>query len=176
MPSGPPIGSLAPVGAVMSYAGRRASLADSGWLLCDGSEVSATDYPLLVTALGNRYGGDGTSTANVPDMRGLFIRGVDDGAGRDPDESSRQPPAHGGVSVGSTQVDALANHQHNWDHFFYNFHDYGKDIACHQPANSGNLQNNKSQATNNDGGVKTGSIGAETRPKNIALYWIIKAG
>jgi rhizosphere induced protein len=176
MPINPPIGSLAPVGTVVAYAGTRASLQNSGWLICDGGSVSALNYPLLVRVLGNLYGGDGVTIAYLPDMRGMFIRGVDDGAGVDPDVSSRTPATNGTTGVGSTQVDALANHQHNWDHFFYNFDFRGNDIACHQPPDSGNLQNNTRQATNNDGGVKTGSSGAETRPKNIALYWIIKAG
>ena len=69
--------------------------------------------------------------------------------------------------VGSWQVDAVANHQHDWDHFFYWFNFRGADIACHQPSDSPNLQNNTKQATNNDGGVKTAEPGKETRPKNV---------
>ena len=168
--------SMVPVGSVMSYAGSTDALATSGWLVCDGSQITATEYPLLVQALGNIYGGDGVTTACVPDMRGQFVRGVDGGSGVDPDVETRNPPPDGvGVGVGSTQVDALANHQHDWDYFFYWFTYSGSDIACHQPSDSRHLQTNTRAATNNDGGVKTGSSGVESRPKNIALYWIIRA-
>ncbi|MHA7630216.1 phage tail protein [Corallococcus sp. M7] len=172
----PPVGSLPPIGTIMAFAGQKAALSNAGWLVCDGSTFNKSDYPLLFAALGDLYGGDGVTTAQLPDLRGQFLRGVDDGSGNDPDVNTRTPAANGtAAGVGSTQVDALANHQHNWDHFFYNFNFRGEDIACHQPVDSQHLQNNTRQATNNDGGVKTGSTGAETRPKNVAIYWIIKA-
>jgi hypothetical protein len=178
----PPIGSLPPIGAIMAYAAPESSLANSGWLVCDGRSVRAQDWPLLIPVLGTLYGGDGTTHAYLPDLRGQFIRGVNTSASKgasnnDPDVSTRTPATHGTASgPGSRQVDAVANHQHNWDHFFYSFGFRDADIACHQPADSGNIQNNTRQATNNDGGIKTGSTGVETRPKNLALYWIIKAG
>lgn len=51
----------------------------SGWLWCDGGEYSRWDYPDLFAAIGTTWGaGNGTSTFNVPDLRGVFIRGRDD--------------------------------------------------------------------------------------------------
>lgn len=147
--------------------------------VCDGSQISQADYPLLFGAIGTAFGGSGAPYFNLPDLRGMFLRGVDGGALHDPDSGTRTSQSGGGIVgdvVGSVQVDAVANHQHNWDHFFYNFNFRGSDIACHQPADSGNLQTNTKQATNNDGGVKTGSLGAETRPKNVYVYYLVYGG
>lgn len=65
--------SGAPSGVVSPFAG---TSAPSGWLLCDGSAVSRTTYSALFTAISTAYGiGDGSTTFNLPDMRGAFIRG-----------------------------------------------------------------------------------------------------
>ena len=75
-----PSGGL-PAGAVQSFA---MSTAPSGWLDCDGSAVSRTTYSNLFSAIGTTFGtGDGSTTFNVPDLRGEFIRGWDDGRGVD---------------------------------------------------------------------------------------------
>lgn len=55
-----------------------------GWLVCDGQAVSRADYKDLLDAIGLTWGiGDGASTFNVPDLRGLFLRGFDDNRGID---------------------------------------------------------------------------------------------
>lgn len=47
-----------------------------GWLVCDGSAVSRTDYEDLFLCIGTNFGvGDGKTTFNLPDLRGEFIRG-----------------------------------------------------------------------------------------------------
>ena len=54
----------------------------SGWLLCYGQAVSRTTYASLFTALGTTYGvGDGSTTFNLPDLRGRTIAGQDDMGG-----------------------------------------------------------------------------------------------
>lgn len=59
-----------------------ASSIGSGFLLADGSEYSRADYPALFVAIGTRYGeGNGTTTANLPDMRGRSPIGSGAGAG-----------------------------------------------------------------------------------------------
>jgi microcystin-dependent protein len=64
-----------PVGAVMPFAG---ATAPSGWLLCYGQAVSRTTYAALFTATGTAHGvGDGSTTFNVPDMRGRAPIGLD---------------------------------------------------------------------------------------------------
>lgn len=84
----------------------------SGWLSCDGSAVSRTTYADLFAALGTIYGvGDGSTTFNLPDLRGEFIRGHDDGAGIDPDAASRTDRGDGttGDNVGTKQSWAVEN-------------------------------------------------------------------
>lgn len=68
-----------PIGAVLDYAG---TAAPSGWLLCYGQAVSRTTYALLFAALGTTHGiGDGSTTFNVPDLRGRVVAGQDDMGG-----------------------------------------------------------------------------------------------
>lgn len=68
-----------PSGSVMPYAG---SSAPSGWLLSDGSAVSRSTYAALFSAIGTTYGsGDGSTTFNLPDLRGRAPRGVDNMGG-----------------------------------------------------------------------------------------------
>lgn len=65
---------MEPAGIVMPFAG---STAPQGYLLCDGSAVSRTDYADLFTAIGTTYGsGDGSTTFNVPDLSGRVVLGV----------------------------------------------------------------------------------------------------
>ena len=72
---------MAPAGMVSGFA--RTS-APTGWLKCNGAAVSRTSYADLFAAIGTDWGaGDGFNTFNVPDLRGEFIRGLDDGRGID---------------------------------------------------------------------------------------------
>lgn len=64
---------IVPVGVVQAFAG---STTPQGWLLCDGSAVSRTDYADLYAVIGDTYGaGDGTSTFNLPNLTDKFIEG-----------------------------------------------------------------------------------------------------
>jgi len=57
-----------PIGGILASA---ESSPSSGWLLCDGAAVSRTAYAALFAAIGTTYGvGDGSTTFNVPDLRG----------------------------------------------------------------------------------------------------------
>ena len=90
----------------MAYA---SEIVPDGYLECDGSEYSSSDYPDLFEAIGTNYGGDSFSgTFKVPDLRGLFIRGYDEGS-VDPNHSDRTNPqwiksysSSADVTVGST--------------------------------------------------------------------------
>lgn len=69
-------GYLVPTGMVTPFAG---SAAPTGWLLCDGSAVSRTTYASLFSVIASAYGsGDGSTTFNLPDLKGMFIRGLMD--------------------------------------------------------------------------------------------------
>ena len=68
-----------PVGIVMPYAG---STAPSGWALCYGQAISRTTYSTLYSIIGTQYGvGDGSSTFNLPDLRGRVAAGRDNMGG-----------------------------------------------------------------------------------------------
>ncbi|WP_239326180.1 phage tail protein [Snodgrassella gandavensis] len=70
-----------PAGAVMYFA---MDAAPVGWLKANGAAVSRTLYANLFAAIGIRFGaGDGKTTFNLPDLRGEFLRGWDDGRGLD---------------------------------------------------------------------------------------------
>ncbi|MAL42154.1 MAG: hypothetical protein CMO04_20025 [Thalassospira sp.] len=69
------------IGTVSAFA---MPTAPEGWLVCDGSAISRTDYADLFAAIGTLWGdGDEVSTFNLPDLRGEFVRGFDDGRGVD---------------------------------------------------------------------------------------------
>ena len=89
---------LIPTGTMMPYA---ASSPPTGWLLCDGSELSASETALEAVLNGN-YGTGSNGRSNVPDMRGRMAVGVDGLAGRlDSNESLGSSAAHADVSSGS---------------------------------------------------------------------------
>lgn len=97
------------VGMIASFA---MSSAPTGWLVCNGAEYAIADYGDLHTAIGttwgaltNGSGGAGSTHFRVPDLRGEFLRGFDNGQGNDPDAASRT----GGDAVGSSQSDAIRN-------------------------------------------------------------------
>lgn len=73
------ITALMPAGLILPYAG---SSAPTGYLVCDGSAQSRTTYATLFGIVGTTYGtGDGSTTFNVPDLRGRVIAGQDDMGG-----------------------------------------------------------------------------------------------
>lgn len=107
------ISSAAPVGSTIKLP---AATAPSGYLYCDGSAVSRTTYAGLFAVIGIAHGsGNGSTTFNIPDYRGYFLRGVDNGAGRDPDTGSRTAMNSGGNVgdlPGSVQAGQYASHSH----------------------------------------------------------------
>ncbi|WP_299335509.1 phage tail protein [uncultured Psychroserpens sp.] len=89
--------------------------APTGYLVCDGSAVSRTAYADLFNVIGTTYGnGNGSTTFNLPDYRGQFLRGFDDGSGNDPDAATRTDRGDGiaGNNVGTKQTGAVNSHQH----------------------------------------------------------------
>lgn len=72
--------ALLPTGSLIAVA---MGSAPTGFLLCQGQEVSRTTYATLFSKIGTTFGaGNGTTTFNVPDLRGRVPVGVDEGAGR----------------------------------------------------------------------------------------------
>jgi hypothetical protein len=80
-------------GMVAAYAG---SSAPSGWLLCDGTAVSRTTYSALFAAIGTSYGaGDGSTTFNLPDLRGRVPVGKPPARPRGRERARRQRRSSG---------------------------------------------------------------------------------
>ena len=68
-----------PVGSVISYAG---SAAPTDWMLCHGQAISRSTYAALFAAVSTTYGaGNGSTTFNLPDLRGRVVAGKDDMGG-----------------------------------------------------------------------------------------------
>lgn len=157
---------FAPIGSIVAYSG---TSAPSGFLLCDGSAVSRTTYSALFAIIGEAAGeGDNSTTFNVPDLRGRFLRGRDASAGRDPDAASRTAMNTGGNTgdnVMSVQDEGIKQHDHDANR--------GSEITT--AAGNGYA---RSATTGTDGGAmieSTGTtLGNETRPKNAYVTYIIK--
>ena len=144
-----------PVGLILPYGGESVP---TGWFECNGAAISRTTYSALYTAIATLWGvGNGTTTFNIPDLRGYFVRGWDNGAGNDPDAASRT----GGDHVGSSQADAVKAHTHTF-----------VGVNVNQPA-TGTIFS----APVVGGGVtfvSNSTGGNETRPKNKYVMYIIK--
>jgi microcystin-dependent protein len=96
---------LLPAGLILPFGG---ATPPAGWLACDGAAVSRTTYADLFATLSTNYGvGDGSTTFNLPDMRGEFIRGADNG--RNVDTAG---PAPGPRALGTTQAHQYGEHGH----------------------------------------------------------------
>jgi microcystin-dependent protein len=148
-----------PVGTIVPYGALVANQLPPGWLYCNGNEYTKTQYPQLYPVIQDVYGkARSTNNGKLPDLRGLFVRGYDDGKMVDP-----------GRVMGSLQNDAFKTHTH------------GQKVT----ANSGqgnairaDFSRDESKLGEYPQGVQTDATGdlAETRPKNIACYFVIYAG
>ncbi len=155
----------APPGTIIAYGGSL-EFAPQGWLHCDGTAVSRAKYSRLFSKIGTAWGtGDGTSTFHLPNLQGMFLRGVDGPRDLDPDKASRNPNNGGndGNMVGSWQPDELKSHSHSWT----------LGAASNPTAGDNSLINGYGFTRFiNFGGNATG--GSETRPKNSYVYYLIK--
>lgn len=65
-----------PIGSIIPFGGT-SEVVPSGWFLCDGRAISRTEYSVLFDIIGTNFGeGDGSTTFNIPDLRGEFLRGA----------------------------------------------------------------------------------------------------
>lgn len=157
---------LNPPGAIIMYGG---AAAPTGWLLCDGTSYLRATYANLFTAISTAYGTVDGTHFNVPDMRGMFARGVTGASANDPDASSRTANNTGGATgnnVGSQQADGVRAHTHN--------------IGMFQPSNT--FTPGGQVASTNLGGSPTAvttvsqtpASTGDTRPLNVYVNYIIK--
>lgn len=153
-----------PTGGVFAWL---TGTAPTGTLECNGSAVSRTTYASLFAVIGETYGnGDGSTTFNLPDLRGYFLRGFDNGAGNDPDAASRTDRGDGttGDNVGTKQADELKSHTHTLNNATSVFRNTGPGAI---DTSSGGSQSTATISAQNTGGN-------ETRPKNVAVMFCIK--
>lgn len=164
---------MAPAGVVATFA--RFS-APAGWLKANGAAVSRTAYADLFAAIGTTFGaGDGVNTFNLPDIRGEFIRGWDDGRGVDP--SRNLGSAQGSQNLAhnhSVTIDSSGNHQHRYARRGNT--DQGNAGTGGYTYDEGS---DVDRFTSYDGlHNHTGTIGSaggnESRPRNVALLACIK--
>jgi microcystin-dependent protein len=137
---------ITPPGTVIMWP---TDIAPDGFLECNGSAISRVAYQELFNTIGTMYGpGDGATTFNIPDLRGIFVRGWDHGANIDT-----------GRIIGTNQQDEFKSHTHKIVYTNNNswFGHGGFPLF--------------GSATTADTGATGGS---ETRPKNIALMYCIK--
>jgi microcystin-dependent protein len=161
------------------------STCPSGTVQANGASYATATYPLLFSTIGYTHGGSG-SNFNVPDYRGRFLRGVDEGAGNDPDTSTRSAMNVGGNTgdaIGSLQSQATAlngillhdpGHSHasgayqnqdpnGWGEAFHSGFGYASSVG--------------GVLTNNVGPSATGIFltgDTETRPRNAYVNYCIR--
>lgn len=163
-----PCGPKKPSAASPSTKALVIDVEQSGWMLCDGRALPAESYPELYAVLGTMYGTTGSSdkmTFNIPDYRGLFMRGFDAGAGLDPDAAKRSAPDGGSTAnvVGSLECDSLEDHTHHYD--------VAQPAGPTSQGSAASTTTTSQASTSPDSPARTST---ETRPKNVAVNYIIK--
>lgn len=140
-----------PTGGVMMFA---VSGVPTGWLECDGSVLPINNYTNLYNVIGQNYKTLNTfnvlSGFQIPDLRGEFVRGWDHGKGVD-----------NGRDLGSKQGDMLKSHTHEY---------LGK-VNGNFPFDAWNGYDGTGMVDQ----TTSATGGTETRPRNVALVYCIKA-
>jgi len=163
-----------PSGAVFCIA---VATVPSDYLECNGAAVSRTTYSALFAVVGTAYGaGNGSSTFNIPDLRGEFIRGFDNGRGVDSGRSIATAQSDQNKAHNHTATSSVTDPEHTHS-FGSNNSDSGDGNTLNDRTNQPNTRTmtSNSSATNisvsttiaNDGGT-------ENRPRNIAMMYVIK--
>jgi microcystin-dependent protein len=155
--------SPVPTGLILPYAAPVSVALPTGYLECDGSTISQGTYANLFAVIGSTYniGGEGPTDFRLPDLRGYFIRGF----GTNVDGTAS-------AALGAKQADAFQGH----------FHQVSGQAANVNGGMSGFVGTATTPGTNNDRvtiAITDGTNGTprtanETRPKNIAMRYLIK--
>jgi len=166
----------------------------SGYLECNGAAVSRTTYAALFAIIGTAYGtGNGSSTFNLPDLRGEFVRGFDNGRGADSGRSiassqgaSNASHNHSISLSGTTSTKSLTGSVQKISETFNNSGSttgvFSKSTGFNAGFTPGSPDNNDTGAFNIDASHNhtfsasgtSGSQGSEARPRNVAMMYIIK--
>ena len=177
-----------PVGAVFCIA---VSAVPSGYLECSGTAVSRSTYAALFAVISTTYGaGNGSTTFNVPDLRGEFVRGYDHGRGIDGGRSINDwQDGHNKEHNHTVTVETKTqSHYHNMpgDDQLDVFHNVGGwtsswdatvnyDATSRTDVSGGKLWRTSITNTNHNHTATCGNTGqGETRPRNVAMMYVIK--
>lgn len=164
----------APVGAIAPYFGQDLDVARAdGWLPCDGAILAREAWADLFAAIGTAFGTTSDVDFCLPDLRGLFARSPDAGAGRDKDVATRTasgPNGTGGSgdNVGSLQLDATASPTGGGFKLSGRF-DFGGNKTHDGCSDSTRIKSADASM------VALGGGDAESRPVNFNGLFIIKA-
>ncbi|MEI2387473.1 phage tail protein [Breoghania sp. JC706] len=163
----PSLVASVPVGSIMAFA---ADTPPSGWLECNGAAIGRTTYAALFASIGTTFGdGDGSTTFNLPDLRGEFVRGWDHGRGVDADRV-----------FGSWQAGQIEGHTHavlSEDGYSTDTRGFGNsnNSGLGQPSRTSAVSGLTYYDTAWDGQPYIENTGGtETRPRNVALLYCIK--
>lgn len=146
----------------------------AGYLECDGAAISRTTYADLFAVLSTTYGiGDGSTTFNLPDFRGQFLRGWDHGAGTDPDAASRTDRGDGttGDNIGTKQSSQNEAHDHIQGVYFENLAGQfrnGTGVAGGTQQNAGVVGGAGVTGVTDDTG------GNQANPTNVNVMYVVK--
>lgn len=151
-----------PAGTVIQFAGVSAP---NGYLACDGASLLRADYVDLFAAIGTTHGAADGTHFNVPDMRGLFVRG----AGSHGTMTKAAGGAFDGGIVGSTDNDKHQGFKVEVKTSLYTLTGGGGQGIDNSGTNYSNSATVKSDGTNG-----TPRTGDETKPASISLLYCIK--
>lgn len=160
--------------------------APTGWSMLEGQAISRTGNPRLFALFGTTYGiGNGTTTFNLPDIRGRFLRVWDHAKGNDPDAASRTAPSGSTITagdhVGTEQADTNKAHQHfllgastgNTPLTTANYVANQTNFGAGNDANYALYSHTSAAATL---GLSSSEGGNEARGKNVAIAVVMKLG
>lgn len=170
---------MIPIGTILMHA---AEAPPPGFLECNGDRVSRTTEAGLFAIIGERFGrGDGSTNFNLPDLRGMFVRGWNHNATNDPDATVRTSLNDGGVTgnrVGSYQTDAFQGHWHNWKYSvsneFFAAPTGNWSVGAPHSYSPPGTDSDWTRDPISDGAHGPPRISNETRPENVYLMFIIK--
>lgn len=192
---------LCPVGTIQAFAFEKIP---EGWLFCDGSKKEITEFPELFKMIGTTYGGDGEKTFELPNLQGRFVRGWDRDGWEDDEEErafgtyqsdSIKKHCHNiDINPQKIHTDYDGSHYHEVG---YDYNEVGVGLMGSRTVHSlSSPYCSSRENTNCDGhhthtilvesdfirvlengtsGYESKPLGLETRPKNIALLYCIKA-
>ena len=147
------------------------------YLECNGDPVSRTTYAALFAVIGTTYGsGNGSSTFNVPDLRGEFIRGFDHGRGADADRAIATAQSSQNKEHNHTASSSVTDPEHSHT-FGSNNSDSGDGNTLNDRSDNTNTRTMTSSSSSTNISVSTtiaNDGGSESRPRNISMMYVIK--